>query len=126
MTVTEYKCKKCGITISGDFKKSDFWNLDHLQLKFAEIFLKNRGNIKDVEKELGVSYPSVKKLLDNLVSSLTKGGSREETRTPKVVFSHHDGLSVVDTEIDPHDFREEGSKEEGSKEEDRKEESKKE
>lgn len=93
MQVTEYRCKKCGITISGDFQKSNFWNLDALQLKFAEIFLKNRGNIKDVEKELGVSYPSVKKLLDNLVSSLT-GGSKPSV-TPKVVISHREGLFEI-------------------------------
>lgn len=98
MTVTEYRCKKCGIAVSGDFKKSDFWNLDQLQLKFAEIFLKNRGNIKDVEKELGVSYPSVKKMLDNLVSALTNGKNKEQQSVPKVVFSHKGGLSVMNFE----------------------------
>lgn len=100
MIVSEYRCKKCGITVSGDFKKSDFWNLDQLQLKFAEIFLKNRGNIKDVEKELGVSYPSVKKMLDNLVSALTNGKNKEQQDiTPKVVFSHKEGLSILNFDV---------------------------
>lgn len=96
MQVTEYRCKKCAITVSGDFEKSDFWNLDALQLKFAEIFLKKRGNIKEVEKELGVSYPSVKKLLDNLVSAL--GGDKKESdpATPKVVVASETGFSIFD------------------------------
>lgn len=97
MKVTEYTCKKCGIKISGNFQKSNFWNLDVIQLKFAEIFLKNRGNIKDVEKELGISYPSVKKLLDGLVQTLKGNGVRENRNpTPKVVFMHEDGLSPME------------------------------
>ena len=35
-----------------------------------EIFLKNRGNIKDVEKDLNISYPTVRRLLDEVIISL--------------------------------------------------------
>jgi hypothetical protein len=37
---------------------------------FAEIFIKNRGNIKEMERELGVSYPTVKGKLDSLIAAL--------------------------------------------------------
>lgn len=94
MTISGYRCKRCGIEVTGDFEKSVFFHLDSLQLKFAEIFLKNRGNIKEVEKELGISYPSVKKLLDNLVSSMENALSPEKKdaiQIPKVVIANEKG-----------------------------------
>ncbi len=95
MQVREYHCKKCSVTVSGNFQKSDFWNLDGLQLQFAEIFLKNRGNIKEVEKELGVSYPSVKKLLDNLVSALGGDSRAANQETPKAVLASDYGFEIL-------------------------------
>jgi hypothetical protein len=40
------------------------------QLHFVEVFLACRGNIKEVEKELGISYPTVRGKLNEVVSSL--------------------------------------------------------
>ena len=37
---------------------------------FAEVFIKCRGNIKEVEKELGISYPTVRSRLETLIESL--------------------------------------------------------
>lgn len=68
--VTEYKCCSCGSTISGRFKLNKFCQLPIDQLEFADVFIKNRGNIKEIEKELGISYPTVKGKLDSLIESL--------------------------------------------------------
>lgn len=70
MIVTELKCTKCGTTIRGEFGLSDFDKLSEPQMRFAEIFLKDGGNIKAIEKELNISYPTVKKLLSEVVASL--------------------------------------------------------
>jgi len=40
------------------------------QLDFVEVFLKNRGVIRDVERELGISYPTVRARLDEVVVAL--------------------------------------------------------
>lgn len=100
MRITEYTCKKCKIRINGNFEKSSFLNLDAVQLKFAEIFLKNRGNIKEVEKELGVSYPSVKKFLDGVVDALTgsEGEEGEDYVVPRAVTKSETGFSVLKDE----------------------------
>lgn len=37
---------------------------------FAETFIKCRGNIKEVEKELGISYPTVRSKLDEMILAL--------------------------------------------------------
>ena len=40
------------------------------QKYFVEVFIKNRGNIKEIEKELGISYPTVRNKLDKVISDL--------------------------------------------------------
>ncbi|MDP4088456.1 MAG: DUF2089 domain-containing protein [Bacillota bacterium] len=70
LTVTKLKCKKCNTVIENDFELSRFSYLTSEQLNFAEVFIKCRGNIKDVEKELGISYPTVRGRLEDLAASL--------------------------------------------------------
>jgi len=70
LRVMKLKCNKCGTVIENDFELSKFEYLSSDQLSFMEVFLKCRGNIKDVEKELGISYPTVRAKLDDVVSAL--------------------------------------------------------
>jgi hypothetical protein len=56
--------------MENEFELSKFAALPKEQLHFIEIFLKCRGNIKEVEKELGISYPTVRGKLDEIISSL--------------------------------------------------------
>jgi Uncharacterized protein conserved in bacteria len=70
LKIVKLKCNKCGTVIENDFEFSKFEYLEEEQLNFMEVFLKCRGNIKDVEKELGISYPTVRAKLDEVVSSL--------------------------------------------------------
>lgn len=64
------KCSQCHTEIRGDFRFSRFHMFDKEQLYFIEIFLKNEGNIKLVEKELGISYPTVKNKLQKVIKTL--------------------------------------------------------
>ncbi|AKA68874.1 DUF2089 domain-containing protein [Clostridium scatologenes] len=70
LLISKLKCSKCNTVIENDFEMSKFEYLSEEQLKFIEVFLKNRGNIKDVEKELGISYPTVRSKLDEVIISL--------------------------------------------------------
>lgn len=70
LKVTKLECSNCNSKIEGEFKLSKFNYLSDEQLKFALVFLKNAGNIKAVEKELDISYPTVKKNLDELIEAL--------------------------------------------------------
>lgn len=64
------KCGKCGTVIENEFELSKFEYLEEEQLSFIETFVKCRGSIKDVEKELGISYPTVRAKLDEVISAL--------------------------------------------------------
>ncbi|ULT59856.1 DUF2089 domain-containing protein [Neobacillus drentensis] len=70
LKITKLQCTHCHTTIENEFELSNFATLSKEQLSFIETFLKCRGNIKEVEKELGVSYPTVRGKLDDIISSL--------------------------------------------------------
>ncbi len=70
LIVTEIQSKKKDITVRGEFQLSKFDYLTKEQQYFIEVFIKNQGNIKQIEKELGISYPTVKKSLEEVTSAL--------------------------------------------------------
>lgn len=68
--ITKLTCKKCGSELGGHFSGCDFCNLSEQDAYFVLTFLKCRGSIKDVEKELGISYPTVRNKLDTVIKRL--------------------------------------------------------
>ena len=70
LNVVKLHCDHCETTIEGDFTLSKFNYLETEKLYFIEVFMKNRGNIKMIEKELNISYPTVKKMLDEVIVKL--------------------------------------------------------
>lgn len=73
LDVTELHCPDCDTTIRGEFKLDKFSYLSKEEKYFVEIFVKNRGNIKEIEKDLGISYPTVKKNLEQVIAALGYG-----------------------------------------------------
>jgi hypothetical protein len=70
LSVAELNCPACAIAIKGEFALPPLLRLAPAQLDFVEVFLKNRGVIRDVERELGISYPTVRARLDEVVAAL--------------------------------------------------------
>ena len=73
LLITRLEGPTTGIAIEGRFSFGGGSRLDGLtpeHLAFAEVFLKNRGIIKDVEAELGISYPTVRARLDDVIRAL--------------------------------------------------------
>ena len=70
LTVARLKCRSCDTVIENDFKLSKFDYLSDEELYFTETFIKCRGNIKEVEKELKISYPTVRAKLDGVIKKL--------------------------------------------------------
>ena len=70
LSITKLSCSKCATTIEGHFEPCEFCRLPDEDLNFIKIFIKCRGNIKDVEKELGISYPTVRGKLDTVIRGL--------------------------------------------------------
>jgi hypothetical protein len=70
LSIIKLGCPKCSTVIEGDFHPCEFCRLPEEDLSFIKVFIKNRGNIKDIEKELGISYPTVRGKLDAAIRAL--------------------------------------------------------
>lgn len=64
------RCTNCNTVIDNEFELSKFDYLNNEQLYFIETFIRCRGSIKEVERELGISYPTVRAKLDEVIESL--------------------------------------------------------
>ncbi len=70
MVVTELKCKECGTSVRGEFGISPFLKLSAREEKFILLFLKFRGSLTEVGRELGISYPTVRNRLEDILAKL--------------------------------------------------------
>ncbi len=88
------QCTNCGTAVEGHFELSKFSRLDPEQLAFLELFLKARGNIKEVEREMGLSYPTVRGRLDDLLTAL--GYAAEPERKTEGTRRRREVLDALD------------------------------
>ena len=70
LAVTRLHCGACDTALEGRFRLGRFARLAPDHLAFLEVFVKNRGIIKDVEAELGLSYPTVRARLDEVLRAM--------------------------------------------------------
>jgi hypothetical protein len=70
LTIARLHCRDCGTALEGEFGVGRFGRLDRDQLSLLESFLRSRGNLKEMERELGISYPTVRGRVDALIRSL--------------------------------------------------------
>ena len=64
------ECVRCHSAIEGRFSLSRLDRLDEEQLRFVETFVKVRGNIREMERELGISYPTVRNRLEAILQAM--------------------------------------------------------
>src|SRR5690606_7866857 len=96
LKITKLQCYHCQTTMENDFELSKFAALNQEQLYFIEVFLKSRGNIKEVEKELGVSYPTVRGKLNDIISALGYKERKADTEERSVISMLEKGEISVD------------------------------
>ena len=70
LVVTRLRCSSCETEVSGRFSTTVFARLSPGSLAFAEAFIRLRGNIKEMERELGVPYNAVRSRLDEVIAEL--------------------------------------------------------
>jgi hypothetical protein len=73
LAITRLHCGSCGTTLEGDFSVGRFGRLNRDQLALLESFLRSRGNLREMERELGISYPTVRTRVEALVRALGFG-----------------------------------------------------
>jgi hypothetical protein len=84
LAVTRLHCRSCGTTLEGDFSVGRFGRLSREQLTLLESFLRSRGNLRDMERELGISYPTVRSRVEALVRALGFGARGDEDQADEI------------------------------------------
>jgi hypothetical protein len=82
LSVSELTCDQCGAKVVSRFEVCSVCRLPEDMYQFLMTFIKTRGSIKEMEKELGVSYPTVRGRMDELQRLLgfTPGGSAQSAK----------------------------------------------
>lgn len=80
LDITRLRCRHCQTELNGQFTPCHFCRLPEKQLQFVETFLRCRGSIKEVEKALGISYPTVRNMLE---AALTALGLEDKGQAPE-------------------------------------------
>ena len=98
--ITTLQCPDCGMELKNDFEMSVFDTLSGEEYAFLMAFLRQRGNLKNVQSELGISYPTAKKKLDELLARLRLAEpEQEEIEMPSITKLTADRNSTRPSEI---------------------------
>ena len=96
--ITRLHCRSCGTTLEGDFSVGRFGHLSREQLALLESFLRSRGNLRDMERELGLSYPTIRSRVEALVRSLGFGPRADAddaaAESPEPITSAADAAAI--------------------------------
>ncbi len=93
LEVVRLECGRCHTTIEGRFSLSRLSRLSDEQLQFVETFLRVRGNIREMERELGISYPTVRNRLDGILQAM--GYAIDATRDDETADRRRDILDQL-------------------------------
>ena len=77
LAVTRLGCGTCGTELAGQFAPCDYCALDDKESEMLRVFLASRGNLREVEKHLGVSYPTARARFNDLLRKLGLAGAEE-------------------------------------------------
>jgi hypothetical protein len=81
LSVRELECPHCGLTLRSHFALPPFHRLTPEMTEFLRLFVVSRGNLREMERALGVSYPTVRSKLDQLVQAF-EGPADENGAAP--------------------------------------------
>ena len=91
LAVIRLGCASCGTELAGVFRSCEFCALNEKETEMLRVFLSSRGNLREVEKHLGVSYPTARLRFAELLEKLGLG----ETSEPETALTREQILSEV-------------------------------
>ena len=97
LALTRLSCRSCGTELSGEFESCEFCSLRPEDRQVLRVFLASRGNMKELERHLGVSYPTARARFDALLSRLGVAPERPAP-SPKVELLEQLAKGEIDVE----------------------------
>jgi hypothetical protein len=88
-------CPSCGTELSGHFETCRFCRLNAADLEILEVFLRSRGNVRDVQAHLEVSYPTARARLSEVLERLGLGEAPSPPVTGAAASTDVDAAAVL-------------------------------
>jgi hypothetical protein len=97
LVVVRLVCSECGTEVNGEFDVCPVCRLDDANRKLFDLFMESRGNLKEVQRRLEVSYPTARQRIERMFSAL---GRDEEMEEPSEILKRLDSGEIdVDTAL---------------------------
>lgn len=94
LVTTRLGCHHCGSELVGDFAPCPYCALDDAELAMLKVFLSSRGNMRELEKHLGVSYPTARARFGGLLAKLGLAETGDEEPVDTVAGEPGDATSA--------------------------------
>jgi len=78
LLIVKLACPACGAEVSGEFDTCPVCRLEGEHRKVFEIFLQSRGNLREVQRALGVSYPTARSRVEEVFRALGQAPPRPD------------------------------------------------
>ncbi len=95
LVVTRLECGTCGTEVTGAFQAAGLGSVREPHASLLGLFLRTRGNVKEMERELGLSYPTVRARLEE---ALTAAGFGRASRAGDIALETRRSAVLDDLE----------------------------
>ena len=99
MEIERLKCTSCGIAVEGRIAIPRLARLSAEDREFIELFVRSSGSLKAVAKKLGISYPTVRNRLNNVIAGLEQEERLEQDARREILDAIESGKLSVDEAI---------------------------
>lgn len=100
LELTRLSCPACHTELSGAFAACEYCSLGDEDRALLRVFLASRGNMKDFERHLGVSYPTARARFDALLGRIGIEVARDAAAAADASIDVLDALARGDIDID--------------------------
>lgn len=99
--ITRLACPACGTEVHGQYPRDLFSRLSPTDYQFVVLFVRSRGNVKEMERELGISYWTIRSKLNEIVAQLgletsAPGADDLSARRQVILRQLNEGMITVD------------------------------
>lgn len=105
LALTRLSCDECGTELAGHFPTCEYCSLSDEDREILRVFLSSRGNMKELERHLEVSYPTARARFDAVLARLgleagDDEGPGEDPQTDRSSLEVLESLATGDIDID--------------------------
>jgi len=91
LQVSQLRCHACNVRIEGDFRFARLARLPRDKLRLAELFILCSGNMKEIAARLDISYPTLRRHMDELIDALKALLAQDEIEAAVILKNIDEG-----------------------------------